>query len=141
MFGYFNHISGFPLHYIIACSAIITNKEKENKREKGSQEIYEERLTESHGEIPQTNQHPTQTLAGSKALVLEEYLKIEKGKCECKCKCSCKGGIHLLSLDGGGSKGLMEAIMLKHIMNLATVMVENPEKIYSTKIKGKLNFT
>ena len=37
--------------------------------------------------------------------------------------------IHVLSLDGGGSRGIMESIMLGHIMNLATIMKENPEEI------------
>jgi hypothetical protein len=37
--------------------------------------------------------------------------------------------IHVLSLDGGGSRGIMESIMLGHIMNLATIMRDNPEKI------------
>ena len=34
--------------------------------------------------------------------------------------------IHVLSLDGGGSRGIMESIMLGHIMNLATIMKDNP---------------
>ena len=37
--------------------------------------------------------------------------------------------IHVLSLDGGGSRGIMESIMLGHIMNLATIMKDNPGKI------------
>jgi len=37
--------------------------------------------------------------------------------------------IHVLSLDGGGSRGLMEAVNLDHIMKLATVMKKKPEKI------------
>ena len=37
--------------------------------------------------------------------------------------------IHVLSLDGGGSRGLMEAVNLDHIMKLATVMKNNPERI------------
>ena len=37
--------------------------------------------------------------------------------------------VHILSLDGGGSRGIMELILLDHIMNLTTVMVKNPELI------------
>ena len=37
--------------------------------------------------------------------------------------------IHVLSLDGGGSRGLMEAKNLDHIMKLATVMKNSPERI------------
>ena len=37
--------------------------------------------------------------------------------------------LNILSLDGGGSRGIMESIMLGHIMNLATVMKENPSYI------------
>ena len=40
-----------------------------------------------------------------------------------------KKEMHVLSLDGGGSKGIMESIMLGHIMNLATIMTNNPEDI------------
>ena len=39
--------------------------------------------------------------------------------------------IHVLSLDGGGSRSIMEVILLDHIMNLTTVMVRNPEHIIS----------
>ena len=41
---------------------------------------------------------------------------IEKGQKE----------LNILSLDGGGSRGIMESIMLGHIMNLATIIKENP---------------
>ena len=34
--------------------------------------------------------------------------------------------VHILSLDGGGSRGLMEAIALGHVMDLATLMVFRP---------------
>ena len=34
--------------------------------------------------------------------------------------------LNILSLDGGGSRGIMESIMLGHIMNLATIMKETP---------------
>ena len=44
---------------------------------------------------------------------------IEKGQKE----------LNILSLDGGGSRGIMESIMLGHIMNLATIMTENPSYI------------
>ena len=37
--------------------------------------------------------------------------------------------LNILSLDGGGSRGIMESIMLGHIMNLATIMKENPNYI------------
>ena len=37
--------------------------------------------------------------------------------------------IHVLSFDGGGSRGLMEAIMIDEIMKLATIMRDNPEKL------------
>ena len=40
-----------------------------------------------------------------------------------------KGEIHVLSLDGGGSRGIMESIMLGHIMDLSTLMTEKPSKI------------
>ena len=35
-------------------------------------------------------------------------------------------------MDGGGSKGIMESIMLGHIMNLATIMTYAPEEILSS---------
>ena len=37
--------------------------------------------------------------------------------------------LNILSLDGGGSRGIMESIMLGHIMNLATIMTKNPSYI------------
>jgi len=37
--------------------------------------------------------------------------------------------IHVLSLDGGGSRGIMESIMLGHIMDLSTLMTKKPSKI------------
>ena len=37
--------------------------------------------------------------------------------------------IHVLSLDGGGSRGIMESIMLEHIMDLSTLMTKKPSKI------------
>ena len=37
--------------------------------------------------------------------------------------------IHVLSFDGGGSRGLMEAIMIKEIMNLATLMKDSPKEV------------
>ena len=37
--------------------------------------------------------------------------------------------LNILSLDGGGSRGIMESIMLGHIMNLATIITENPSYI------------
>ena len=40
--------------------------------------------------------------------------------------------VHVLSLDGGGSRGIMESTMLEHIMNLATAMKRDPKNV--TKI-------
>ena len=37
--------------------------------------------------------------------------------------------IHVLSLDGGGSRGIMESIMLGHVMDFSTLMTEKPSKI------------
>ena len=37
--------------------------------------------------------------------------------------------IHVLSLDGGGSRGIMESTMLGHIMDISTLMTEKPSKI------------
>ena len=37
--------------------------------------------------------------------------------------------IHVLSLDGGGSHGIMESIMLEHIMDISTLMTKKPSKI------------
>ena len=37
--------------------------------------------------------------------------------------------VHVLSFDGGGSRGIMEVILLDHIMNFTTVMVKNPEHL------------
>ena len=45
--------------------------------------------------------------------------------------------VHMLSLDGGGSRGIMELILLDHIMSLTTVMVKNPELIIT--LLDKLN--
>ena len=39
------------------------------------------------------------------------------------------GEIHVLSLDGGGSRGIMESIMLGHVMDLSTLMTVKPSKI------------
>ena len=39
-----------------------------------------------------------------------------------------KKEMHVLSLDGGGSRGIMEVIMLGHIMNYATIMTKNPKE-------------
>ena len=43
-----------------------------------------------------------------------------------------EGEIHVLSLDGGGSRGIMESIMLGHVMDVSTLMTVKPSKI--TKI-------
>ena len=40
--------------------------------------------------------------------------------------------IHVLSLDGGGSHGIMESIMLEHIMDISTLMTKKPSKITDT---------
>ena len=40
-----------------------------------------------------------------------------------------KAEIHVLSLDGGGSRGIMESIMLGHVMDVSTLMTEKPSKI------------
>ena len=37
--------------------------------------------------------------------------------------------VHVLSLDGGGSRGIMESTMLEHIMNLATAMKRDPKNV------------
>ena len=37
--------------------------------------------------------------------------------------------INVLSFDGGGSKGVMEAIILEDIMNTATLLVKEPKTI------------
>ena len=37
--------------------------------------------------------------------------------------------IHVLSLDGGGSRGIMESIMLGHIMDISTLLTKKPSKI------------
>ena len=44
--------------------------------------------------------------------------------------------IHVLSLDGGGSRGIMESIMLEHIMDLSTLMTKKPGKITQILRKG-----
>ena len=42
-----------------------------------------------------------------------------------------KDSFDILSFDGGGSKGVMEVVILKDIMNLATLIQEDPSKIMS----------
>ena len=44
-------------------------------------------------------------------------------------------GFDVLSFDGGGTKGVMEAVIVKDIMNMATLLIENPEKIRDLCIK------
>ena len=46
--------------------------------------------------------------------------------------------IHVLSLDGGGSRGIMESIMLGHIMDLSTLMTKKPDKITNVLRNFKL---
>ena len=41
-----------------------------------------------------------------------------------------KKEIYILSFDGGGSRGIMEAIMLDHIMKIATIMHDQPDHIH-----------
>ena len=38
-------------------------------------------------------------------------------------------GFDVLSFDGGGTKGVMEAVIVKDIMNMVTLLIRNPEKI------------
>ena len=45
-----------------------------------------------------------------------EYLKRNKG-------------FDVLSFDGGGTKGVMEAAIMKDIMNMATILIKNPKSI------------
>ena len=45
-----------------------------------------------------------------------EYLKRNKG-------------FDVLSFDGGGTKGVMEAVIMKDIMNMATILIRNPKLI------------
>ena len=40
-----------------------------------------------------------------------------------------EGDINVLAFDGGGSRGLMEAIILDNVMNLASSMYYKPEKV------------
>ena len=44
-------------------------------------------------------------------------------------------GFDVLSFDGGGTKGVMEAVIVKDIMNMATLLIRNPEKIKALCIK------
>ena len=44
-------------------------------------------------------------------------------------------GFDVLSFDGGGTKGVMEAVIVKDIMNMATLLIENPERIKDLCIK------
>ena len=37
--------------------------------------------------------------------------------------------VHILSLDGGGARGIMESIMLGHIMSFATLMAKKPTTV------------
>ena len=38
-------------------------------------------------------------------------------------------GFDVLSFDGGGTKGVMEAVIMKDIMNMATLLIRNPKLI------------
>ena len=44
-------------------------------------------------------------------------------------------GFDVLSFDGGGTKGVMEAVIVKDILNMATLLIRNPEKIKALCIK------
>ena len=44
-------------------------------------------------------------------------------------------GFDVLSFDGGGTKGVMEAVIAKDIMNMATLLIRNPDKIKNFCIK------
>ena len=44
-------------------------------------------------------------------------------------------GFDVLSFDGGGTKGVMEVVIVKDIMNMATLLIRNPEKIKDLCIK------
>ena len=44
-------------------------------------------------------------------------------------------GFDVLSFDGGGTKGVMEAVIVKDIMNMATLLIRCPEKIKDLCIK------
>ena len=44
-------------------------------------------------------------------------------------------GFDVLSFDGGGTKGVMEAVIAKDIMNMATLLIRSPEKIKDLCIK------
>ena len=36
---------------------------------------------------------------------------------------------HILAIDGGGSKGLMEALIIQDVMRAATLILQNPTKV------------
>ena len=38
-------------------------------------------------------------------------------------------GFDVLSFDGGGTKGVMEAVIMKDIMNMATILIKDPKSI------------
>ena len=40
-----------------------------------------------------------------------------------------KKEFHILALDGGGSKGLMQALILQDVMNATTVISQNPDRV------------
>ena len=47
---------------------------------------------------------------------------------------------HILAIDGGGSKGLMEALILQDIMNATTVLKQNPDRVLEILQSGKEMF-
>ena len=47
---------------------------------------------------------------------------------------------HILAIDGGGSKGLMEALILQDVMNATTVLKQNPDRVLEILQSGKEMF-
>ena len=37
----------------------------------------------------------------------------------------------ILSFDGGGSKGVMEMVLLQDVMNMVTLLTQNPDKLFT----------
>ena len=46
-------------------------------------------------------------------------------------------GFNVLSIDGGGSKGVMEVIILQDVMNMVTLLKRNPQFVLD-KVEGML---
>ena len=45
----------------------------------------------------------------------------------------------ILSFDGGGSKGVMEMVILQDVMNTVTLLTRNPEKVLKLVSKNDKN--